>query len=101
MEGVVGLKVWPGTCDISQTPVKFQSWWWRDLLKVCREGGGDGWFQEEIGWKLGGGDKARFWEDVWVGNTNLKTLIPILYSMLLNQGQKVEEVGVWEESVWR
>jgi len=21
-----------------------QSWWWRDILKVCREGGGEGWF---------------------------------------------------------
>jgi len=80
--------------------VKYQSWWWRDLSKVCREGGGFGCFQEELGWKLGSGDKARFWEDVWVGNINLKTLYPRLFSLSLNQGQKVEEVGVWEESVW-
>jgi len=58
--------------DSSHTLVKFQTWWWRDLSKVCREEGGVGWFQEELVWKLGGGDKARFWEDVWVGNTNLK-----------------------------
>jgi len=87
--------------DISQTPVKLQSWWWRYLLKVCREGGGDEWFQEEVGWKLRSEDKARFWEKVWVGNANLKTLFPRLYSPSLNQGQKVEEVGVWEESTWR
>jgi len=73
--------------------VKFQTWWWKDLSKVCREGGGVGWFQEELVWKLGGGDKARFWEDVWDGNTNLKTSFPRLYSLSLNQGQKVEEVG--------
>jgi len=71
-----------------------KSWWWRDLDKVCREGGGDGCFQAEIGWKLGRGDKAKFWEDVWVGNNNLKTLFPILHSLSSNQGQKVEEVGV-------
>ena len=47
-----------------QIPVKLQSWWWRDLLKVCREGGGEGWFHKEIGWKLGCGDKIMFWEDV-------------------------------------
>jgi len=29
-------------------PVKYQSWWWRDLVKVCREGGGEGWFLMEI-----------------------------------------------------
>ena len=45
-------------------PVKYQSWWWRDLVKVCREGGGEGWFQKEVHWKLGRGDKVRFWEDV-------------------------------------
>jgi len=28
--------------ELSQTPVKHQLWWWRDLLKVCREGGGEG-----------------------------------------------------------
>ena len=24
-----------------RTPVKTQSWWWRDLQKVCKEGGGE------------------------------------------------------------
>lgn len=38
---------------------------------------------------------------MWVGNCNLKTLFPGLYSLSLNQGQKVEEVGEWDESVWR
>ena len=80
--------------EVMQTPLKMQSWWWRDLDKVCREGGRDGWFQAEIGWKLGRGDNAKFWEDVWVGNNNLKTLFPILHSLSSNQGQKVEEVGV-------
>ena len=81
--------------------MKLQSWWWRDLLKFCREGGGDGWFLNEIGWKLGRGDKVKFWEDVWVGNSNLKTMFPRLFSLSLNQGHKVEEVGEWEDSVWR
>jgi len=71
--------------------VKLQLWWWRDLLKVCREGGGDGWFQKEIGWKVGCGDKVKFWEDVWVGNSNLKSLYPKI----------LEEVGEWEDEVWR
>jgi len=43
-----------------QIMVKLQSWWWRDLLKVCREGGGEGWFHKEVGWKLGCRDKIKF-----------------------------------------
>jgi len=85
----------------TQILLKLQSWWWRDLRKVCGEEGTDGWFQEEVGWRVGSGDKARFWEDVWVDNANLKSLFPRLYSLSLNQGQKVEEVGVWEDLGWR
>ena len=70
-------------------------------MKVCREGEGEGWFQKEVGWNVGCGDKVRFWEDVWVGNANLKTMYLRLYYLSLNKGQKVGEVGVWEESVWQ
>jgi len=28
--------------DDTRIPVKYQSWWWRDIKKICREGGGDG-----------------------------------------------------------
>jgi len=38
---------------------------------------------------------------VWVGNTNLKTSFPRLHFWSSNQGQKVEELGGWEGSVWR
>ena len=82
-------------------PIKYQSLWWRDLTSICREGGGDEWFQGEVGWKVGSGDNVRFWEDVWVGNSNLKTVFPRLFSLSLNQGHKVEEVGGWEGSMWR
>ena len=90
-----------GELDCPHISVKHQSWWWRDRVKVCREGGGDRWFQEEVRWKLGRGDKVRFWEDVWVGESNLKILFERLYSLSLNQEQKVEDVGMWEGLVWR
>ena len=32
--------------DNQQTPVKLQTWWWKDLQKVCKEGEGAGWFQQ-------------------------------------------------------
>ena len=99
MERVPEIKVWyEAGCrsHTTETPIVVVA-----RFNVCREGEGDGSFQKEVGWNVGCGDKARFWEDVWVGNTNLKTLYPRLFSLSLNKGQKVGEVGVWEESVGR
>ena len=87
--------------ECPHTPVKYQSWWLRDLVKVCMEGGGDGWFQEEVLWKLDRGDKVRFWEDVWIGNSSLKSLLYRLFSLSVNQEQKIEDVGEWEGTDWR
>ena len=85
----------------NQTSTKVQSWWWRDLLKICKEGGGKGWFQEELGWEIGCGNKIKFWEEVWVGSADLKSMFPRLFSLSLNQGQAVGEVGEWINSEWR
>ena len=41
--------------NCEQIQVKYQSWWLRDLMKICREGGGEGWFQDHVEWKLGWG----------------------------------------------
>ncbi|XP_068466211.1 uncharacterized protein [Phaseolus vulgaris] len=90
-----------GGCEGTNPPIKLQSWWWRDLHKVCMEGGGEGWFQAEMGWRLGCGDIVKFWDDVWVGNTNLKFAFPKLYTISCNQNQTVEEVVMWEGDVWR
>ena len=89
--------------DLGQTQVqsKYQSWWWRDLVKVCGEGQEEGWFQKAITWRIGAGDKVRFWEDVWAERSNLKTAFPRLYSISLDKGRKVGEVGIWEGEEWR
>ena len=71
------------------------------MQKVCKEGEGAGWFQQQLRWRLGGGEKVKFWEDVWIGNSSLKSLYPRLFSLSLNQGQRVNEVGEWEDSTWQ
>ena len=38
---------------------------------------------------------------MWVGSSDLKSLLPRLFSLSLNQGQIVGEVGVWINSDWR
>ena len=68
---------------------------------MCKVGGGRGWFQEELGWEVGRGDKAKFWEDVWIGSVDLKSLFPRLYSLSLNQGKSEGEMGVWVDTEWR
>jgi len=85
--------------EVPQIPVRLQSWWWRDLSKACGEGGDEGWFQKEVWWKVGCGDKVRFWEDVWIGNSSLKNMFPRLFTLSLNQRQKVEEVGRWDDVI--
>lgn len=43
--------------------------WWRDLSRTC---GGDSvveWFDNGISWKLGEGDRVRFWLDNWMGDS--------------------------------
>jgi len=59
VEGLTGSK-YRMDLEWSQILVKFQSWWWKDLHKVCTDGEGGGWFQQQLAWRLGGGDKAKF-----------------------------------------
>jgi len=84
-----------------QMPKKYQSWCWRDLSKVCGEGNVEGWFKEALVWKLGVGDKVRFWKDVWLGNNKLISLYLRLHFISLDKGLKVGEVGEWKNSVWK
>jgi len=80
---------------------KYQSWWWKDLTKICGEGVAHGWFQKAIGWKVGNGAVVRLWEDLWLGNECLRSVYPRLFSLSLDQGKNVGEVGEWEENRWR
>jgi len=88
------------TSDRSQVKLKYQSWWWRDLVKICDYGNEEGWFQKAFEWKVDNGITVRFGEDVWLQTTTLKTLYPRLYSLSCDKGKTVREVGRWEEDRW-
>jgi len=81
--------------------MKKQSRWWSDLLKICREGEGEGWFQKALVWKVRSSDSIRLWKDPWVNNNNLKDLYPRLYTLSLHQGMTVGETGFWGEGGWQ
>ena len=44
---------------------KHQSWWWKDLTKICGEGAEDSWFQKANAWKVGNRAIVRLWEDYY------------------------------------
>ena len=88
------------TSGSSQVRLKYQSWWWRDLVKICDYGNEEGWFQKAFEWKVDNGITVRFGEDVWLQTTTLKTLYPRLYSLSCDKGKTVREVGRWEEDRW-
>jgi len=79
---------------------KKHSWWWRDLCNNCGEGDEVSWFHSATGWKVGSGEKVCFWEDTWAASKPLRETFSRLFSLSLDKGFKVAEVGVWEDTQW-
>ena len=54
-----------------------------------------------ISWKVGCGDKFKFWEDRWLGGENtLLTKYPRLYSISNQQHQCIQHMGAFKEAGW-
>ncbi|KAK2452536.1 hypothetical protein QL285_000319 [Trifolium repens] len=85
----------------------FASIWWKDVrdLEVC--GDSPNWLEEAIVRKIGNGMLARFWRDVWIGDSPLCTKFPRLFSLALQKevcvGEllKVEDDRRWWNFTWR
>ena len=54
--------------------VNNESIWWQDLMKVTHEHQMNKVLQQETTWKVGCGDKIRFWEDKWSMLLNNRSL---------------------------
>lgn len=50
-----------------------------------------------IKWVVGNGEKVRFWEDQWLGNTRLPIVFWLLYVINEQQGQIVSQVWDGQE----
>ena len=56
-----------------------ESSWWKDLLITHQQQLNNA-LKKETTWRVGRGDKFRFWEDCWIGNdTPLMVKYPRLY----------------------
>jgi hypothetical protein len=79
----------------------FVSRWWKDIVAIY-DGMGTSWFNNCVVRKVGNGENASFWRDMWVGNAPLFTSFPRLFSVFLQKYAKVgyfsgvnEKIGDW------
>ena len=58
-------------------------------------------FQNETKWRVGSGDKIRFWEDCWTDDgESLKRKYPRLYLISCQQQKLINQVGRFIEIAW-
>jgi len=71
----------------------YHSPWWKDLMSINQQRDSIV-LRNQIDWRVGCGDKFRFWEDSWAGND--KTLMakyPRLYQVSNQQQQTINCMG--------
>lgn len=50
-------------------------------------------------WEVGNGKEIKLWENKWVGNTNLKTKFPRLFSICLDKDFLLWQGGMLNENL--
>jgi len=79
---------------------KFTSRWWNDLSKVGLSDQGDNWFNQNTTWKVGKGDKIKFWEDEWLAIGQLKARYDRLYNNSELKDKTIRSLGSWNTGRW-
>ncbi|KAL5173351.1 hypothetical protein HKD37_16G045913 [Glycine soja] len=72
-----------------------ESFWWKDLKRVCGSLNGERWFDKDSEWKLDDGGKMKFWVDDWVNGQNLASLFHRLFLLSDNKDASVRHMGRW------
>jgi len=58
-------------------------------------------FQNGIAWRVGCGDKARFWEDCWIDDeVSLMVKYPRLYRISCQQKHLIQQLGNYTDASW-
>lgn len=50
---------------------------------------------------LGSGEKIKFWSDTWIGEKPLKDKFPRLFSVSIQQGDSISQMGCWDRFFWQ
>ena len=78
-----------------------ESVWWQDLMEVIHDQQLNAVLQDGTTWRVGCGDKIKFWEDCWSGHVEaLKLKYPRLYRISLQQHKLIQQVGSFNDSAW-
>ncbi|KAH1203691.1 Kinesin-like protein KIN-12E [Glycine max] len=76
------------------------SYWWRDLRKIYHNAG-QSIFQQNLAWKIGGGDRIHFWTDRWLGeDCTLKQKYNSLFLINRQQHSTISQMGNFSEDGW-
>ncbi|GKU88292.1 hypothetical protein SLEP1_g2574 [Rubroshorea leprosula] len=87
--------------DIKQFQVRKLPSLWGNIVAIGKEGGkGSLVLRDGFIWKLGMGDKIKFWCDKWVGIDSLDVSFPRLFNLASNQNANVMEVGQISNGLW-
>ena len=63
---------------------------WKEILKEA------GWCWEKLAFKVGKGNKIRFWTDLWCGDTVLSQRFPHLFTLAAHRNATIEEM--WDQN---
>jgi len=69
------------------------SLWWKDLKEVWASKGWGKSFEDGIMWKVGDRKDISFWEDMWLGCGELKSVFSRLFSICSAKNVRVVELG--------
>ena len=78
-----------------------ESLWWRDLKIVFQTSQQGEELKKRIQWKLGSGDRIKFWEDEWIdGEASLATKYPRLFVISCQQNQLIQQMDGYKDEEW-
>jgi hypothetical protein len=88
-----------GSSNLGENHItRFGSSWWRN---ICLLDINPSWFESGISKVLGNGNTTSFWTDTWRGDIPLALRFPRLFSISLQQHDKVSQMGLMDVTGWR
>lgn len=90
---------WQGMLEVDRAGS--ESVWWRDLKRALIHSQQGQLIHSGLRWKVGSGDKTKFWEDRWIcGGMSLAEKFPRLYLISLQQHQYIQQMGSDKDNGW-
>ena len=78
-----------------------ESLWWRDLKMVNQHTLQGQQLNRSISWKVGCGDKFKFWKDRWIGGgSQLSVKYRRLYTISAQKHHLIQQLGAFKEEGW-